>query len=108
LGELRLPVSPQILVSVTPGNLEVPVNAARHQQLLILLGALHQRVKPVPAPRWDNVLAGTLGCVLEQRGGLNLEESSVQKIVASHVGRDRAKQDVIKELGAAKIEVPML
>ena len=39
LGELRLPVGPQVLVPETAGDLEVPVVARDHQQLLVDLRA---------------------------------------------------------------------
>ena len=38
LGELRLPVGPEVLVPEAPGDLEVPVKPCQHQQLLVLLG----------------------------------------------------------------------
>ncbi len=34
LGELRLPVGPEVLVPEAPDELEVPLHAADHQQLL--------------------------------------------------------------------------
>jgi hypothetical protein len=44
LGELRLPVSPEVLVPVAPGNLVVALHPSDHEQLLEQLGALREGV----------------------------------------------------------------
>ena len=45
LSELRLPVRPQILVTETPRDLVVAVVPRTHQDLLVDLRRLRQRVK---------------------------------------------------------------
>jgi hypothetical protein len=45
LGELRLPVGPQILVPETAGQLEVPIEPRHHEKLLVELGRLRQRIE---------------------------------------------------------------
>ena len=45
LGELELPVGPQVLVAQAAGDLVVAVEAADHEQLLGQLRALRQRVE---------------------------------------------------------------
>ena len=45
LGELGLTVGAQVLVAVAAGDLEIAVKAGQHQDLLVELGALGQRIK---------------------------------------------------------------
>ncbi|CAB4869921.1 unannotated protein [freshwater metagenome] len=44
LGELRLTIRAEVLVAVAPGNLEVPLHAGHHEQLLEELRRLGQRI----------------------------------------------------------------
>ena len=45
LGELRLPVGPQVLVPETTGELEIAIEPRSHQDLLVYLRRLGQRVE---------------------------------------------------------------
>ncbi len=45
LGEFRLPVRPEILIPEAPCQLNVPIHACNHQQLLVDLGGLGQSIE---------------------------------------------------------------
>ena len=75
LGELELPVGPQVLVPQAAGDLVVAVHAGHHQQLLGQLGALGQDVaRPVVEPAGHGELAGPLGGGRPQQRRLDLDE----------------------------------
>ena len=76
LGELELPVGPQVLVPQAPGDLVVAVHAGHHQQLLGQLGALGQDVAATRGqPAGHGELAGPLGGRRPQQRRLHLDES---------------------------------
>ena len=60
LCELRLAISPEALVAVASGQLEVLVHPPSHQELLVLLGALGQGIELPRARAGHDKLPGTL------------------------------------------------
>jgi hypothetical protein len=76
LRELRLAVGSQVLVAEAAGDLEVPVEARDHEDLLVDLRALRERVELalVDAARHE-VVAGALRRGLGQDRRLDLEEA---------------------------------
>ena len=78
LGELRLPVGAQVLVAEAARDLEVAVEARHHQQLLVDLRRLRQRVElaRVHAARHE-IVARALGRRLGEDRRLDLEEAEV-------------------------------
>jgi len=81
LGELRLPVGPQILIPETAGNLEVLLRPRHHQELFKLLGRLRQRIElPGIQPRGHQILPGTFRCAFEENRGFNFQESLLIQI----------------------------
>ena len=75
LGELRLPVGPEVLVAVAPRDLEVLLQSGDHQQLLEQLRGLRQcvPVTRLQAHRHQEV-AGTFGRRARQGRRLHLHE----------------------------------
>ena len=83
LGELGLTVQPHVLVAEAFDDLEVAVVARDHEQLLVQLGALGQRVEAACVQtRGDHEVAGAAHGVLDQHGRLELDEALVGEIVA--------------------------
>ncbi len=76
LGELGLPVEPEVLVAEALDDLEVPVEAGDHEELLVELGALGERVElaGVEAAGDEEVPRAARG-VLAHEGRLELEEA---------------------------------
>ncbi len=76
LGELRLPVGPQVLVPEAAGHLVVFIHAAHHEQLLEDLRALGQGIEGARMhPAGHQVIPGALGGGLAQHGGFHLAEA---------------------------------
>ena len=87
LGELRLPVGAEVLVPVAAGDLEVPLHAGHHQQLLEQLRALRQRVPGAGRePRGHEEVARALGRRAGQRRRLDLEEAALEEHLAGDAG----------------------
>ena len=75
LGELELPVRPQVLVAEAAGDLEVAIEAGDHQQLLQQLRRLRQRVELARLePARHEEVACALGSRPREDGGFDLEE----------------------------------
>ena len=81
LGEIRLPVGPQILVPEAAGDLDVAVEAGDHEHLLEELGALGQGVE---APRMDSgrhqIIPGALRGAAGEDRGLDLYEAVLREV----------------------------
>src|SRR4029077_7732633 len=76
LGELRLAVTPEVLVPEAPGDLEIAVDTCDHQQLLELLGALRQGINRARLePRGDDEVPGALCRRLDEVLRLDLDEA---------------------------------
>ena len=75
LGELELPVGPQVLVAQATGDLVVAVDAGHHEQLFGQLRALGEHVTGTRAqPAGDSELTGPLRGGRPQQGRLHLYE----------------------------------
>ena len=78
LRELGLPVRPQVLVAEAPGDLEVPLEAGDHEDLLEQLRGLRQRVIASRMQTGGHeVVARPLWGGLRQHRRLDLEEASL-------------------------------
>ena len=75
LGELELPVGPEVLVAQAPGDLVVAVEAAHHEELLGQLRALGQDVEgTVVQPAGHGELPRSFGGGRPQERRLHLAE----------------------------------
>ncbi len=109
LGELRLPVGPEVLVAVAAGDLVVALHAADHQQLLEQLRRLRQRVPAAGLqPHRDQEVAGALRRGPGQRRGLDLQEVPLVQHGAGQLVGPRAQSHRRRRTTAAQVEVAVL
>ena len=96
LRELGLPVLTQILVAEAARDLEVAVEAGDHEQLLIELRRLRQRVElaRMHAARHE-IVARALGRGLREDRRLDLEEAPLAEIPPRHLHQPVAQHDVV-------------
>ena len=88
LGELRLTVGAQILVTEAADDLEIAVVAGHHQQLLEGLRRLRKGVELSRIhPGWHDKVAGSLRSGLDQVRSLDLHEVVGIEVVAHLVGK---------------------
>ena len=109
LGELGLAVGAEVLVAEAAGDLEVAVEAGDHQQLLVKLGRLGQRVEvPGMDPAGNQEVAGSLGRAAAEDRRLDLEEAlSVITCRMSWPAGGGAMKTVLHR-GPAEVEVAIL
>ena len=108
LRELRLAVGPQILVAEAPGDLEVPVVARDHEQLLVDLRRLRQRVELARVDAAGHeVVARPFGRGLGENRRLDLEKSAVAQVPARDLHEPVPQHQVLLQLGAPQVEVPV-
>ena len=106
LGELRLAVGAQVLVAVAAGDLEIAVEAGKHQQLLVQLRALRQRVEMAGLhAAGDQVIARAFGRRFDQGRGLDLAEMVFAEIAAHDLADLRALDDGLVHGRAAQVEI---
>ena len=109
LGELRLPVTARVLVTVTAGNLEVLVKARRHKELLVKLGRLGQRIElaRIQAGRHEVVARALRGRAYE--GGRLYLKKPPRRHPLPHRKRDLVPQpDAPLHTGRAQVKVAVL
>ena len=109
LGELRLPVGPEVLVPEAPGDLEVPVKPCQHQQLLVLLGGLGQGIElPRVDPGGHQVVPGPFGGGLGEDGGFNLQKALLVEVVPADLHDLVAQGDHPLHIRPAEVQVAVL
>ena len=106
LRELGLPVGAQILVAEAAGDLEIAVKARHHQQLLVELGRLGQRIElaGMHAAGYE-IVARALGRGLDEVGRLDVDKAVLRIVVTRDLGDLRAREDVLLDVGAAQVEI---
>ena len=106
LGELRLPVGAEVLVAEAASDLKVTIEPRHHQQLLIQLRRLGQRVEmPRVDPAGDQEVARPLGSAPTQDRGLDLEKSQVRHCPPHELGHTVSQNEDLLHGGAAQVEV---
>ncbi len=109
LGELGLPVGPEVLVAVAAGDLVITLHAGHHQQLLEQLRTLRQGVPGAgPQPGGNQEVPGALRGRAGHRRGLDLDELVVGEGFASHPVHRAAQSDRLGRGRSAQIEVAVL
>ncbi len=109
LGELRLPIRPEVLVPIAPGDLVVAFQAADHQQLLEQLRRLRQRVpRSRPQSSRDQEVARALRRRSSQRGRLDLDEVVPIQHLASRAIHPAAQAHRLGRSRSAQIEIAVL
>ena len=108
LGELRLPVGPQVLVSEASSHLIVLVDATHHQQLLKDLRGLGQSIEQaVVDPGGNQIVPGTLGGGLCQNRSLHREKTVGVQIVLGALLYPMAEFQPGNHVRAAQVQVPV-
>ena len=83
LRELRLPVGPQVFVAKAAGDLHVAVVAGDHQNLLVQLRRLRQRVeRAVVHAAGHQVVAGPFGRAAAEHRRFDVDEAVLVEVVA--------------------------
>ena len=109
LGKLRLTVRPEVLIPEAPSNLEIPVKAREHQQLLVLLGGLGQSVKLAGVdPGGHQIVPGPLGGGLGEDGGLNLQKAVLVKVVPADLHNLVPQGNGPLHVRAAQVQIAIL
>ena len=106
LRELRLAIETQVLVAEALDDLEVPLEARHHEQLLEQLRTLRQRVElPGVQPRGHEKVSRAAGRVLHEVRSLELEEAeAVQRLPGDGVHLAALHQRLLQR-SAAEVEV---
>jgi hypothetical protein len=95
LGEFRLAVGPEVLVTKAPRDLEIAVEPSHHEQLLVKLGRLGQREElPRMHPAGNQVVAGTLWSGLGKDRGFDLEEAVSVEVSAGGLHQPMAEDQI--------------
>src|SRR5207248_2777882 len=83
LSELRLAIRAKVFITKTFHDLEVPVHACHHENLLVRLRRLRQCVElsPVHAAR-DEVISRTLRGAFHQHRSFDLDKSEAVEIIS--------------------------
>ncbi len=101
----RQPVGARVLVAETGRDLEIAVEARHHQELLVLLRGLGQRVELARMdPRRHQEVACALRRGCRQDRGLKLKETLILHALAHGIDDRAAGHDVLMQLLAAKVE----
>ena len=103
------PVGARVLVAETRRDLEVAVEAGHHQELLVLLRRLRQRVELARMnPRRHQEVARALRRRRRQDRGLEFEEALLLHPLAHRIDDRAAGHDVLVQLLATKVEETVL
>ena len=109
LGELGLAVEAQVLVAEAAHDLEVPVEAGDHVELLEELRALGERVELARVePRGDEEVPRAPRRVLHHEGRLELEEALLGEVVPGEVVHPGPRHERLLQRGPAQVEVAVL
>ena len=108
LGELRLAVSPEVLVAEASDYLEIPVIACDHKKLLEGLRGLGQGIElsRVHAGRHHEVTC-TFRCGLDEIWRFYFKETFAVKVVAHLMRKPVAKLEGFPERVPAQVEIPV-
>src|SRR6267154_86924 len=106
LGELRLPVSAQVLIAEAADNLKIPVKARDHEDLLEQLRRLRQGIEVAGMhPAGDQVIPRALRGRSRHERGLDFKKTLVRQAL-SHRPRDlMAELKIPLHLLPAQIDV---
>ncbi|MCU5786542.1 hypothetical protein B27N_01545 [Alcanivorax marinus] len=109
LGELRLAVGAQVLVTETLGDLVVAVEAGHHQQLLEQLRRLGQREEAAGVgAAGHQIIAGAFRGGAGQDRRFHVHEALAFQMGAHRVGQPRAELEALQRLRTAQIQIAVL
>jgi hypothetical protein len=108
LRELRLPVGAQVFITEAAGDLEIAIEAAAHEQLLVDLRRLRQRIELARMhPTGHEVVTRPLRRGLREDGRFQLEIAVVGQIAPRQLQQPVPEHQVLLQLGATQIEIAM-
>ena len=106
LGELGLPVGAQVLVAEALHDLEVPIGAGDHQDLLEQLRRLRQREELTRVhAAGHQVVAGSLGRGLAQDRGLDLPEAFCVEVLPNRHRHAVPQAQVVLQARTTQVEI---
>jgi len=106
LRELRLTIGAQILIAEASRDLEIPVEARHHEELLVELRRLRQRVElPGVHAAGNQIVAGTLRRGLRENWRLDFQEPPGAELAARRLQQPVPKHQVALQLGATEVEI---
>ena len=109
LGELRLAVGAQVFVAEAARDLEVAVVAGHHQQLLVDLRGLRQRVELARMnPARHQVVTRAFGSGLGEDRRLDLQELQLGERAPGTLQQPMAQDEIAGQLRAPQVEHPVL
>ena len=103
------PIGTGIFIAETFCDLEIPLDSAHHQQLLVLLRGLRKRVK---APRKDSArheeFARSLRSALREQRRFDFEKPLRVEVVTSCLGDLMAHREIAHHLRAPQVQITVL
>ena len=106
LGEFGLPVGAKVFVAEAAGDLEIAVEARDHQELLVKLGRLGQRIEMAGMdPAGDQEVARSLGRAAAQDRRLDLEEAQLRHRAPHELRQPVAEDEDLLHRRPAQVEV---
>ncbi len=109
LGELRLPVGPEVLIPEAAAELIIAIQAGHHQELLEELGRLRQGEELSRLhPAGHQVVPGPLRRALGEDGRLDLDKALAVQELPGHLGGPVPEEDILHDAGASQVQVAVL
>ena len=106
LGEFRLAVGPKVLVAETARDLEIFLHSRGHEQLLVLLRGLRQRVeRPRVQPARHEEVARALRSAFAQDRRLDLPEPVGVEHIANSLNYAVTQTQIFRHARTAQVEV---
>ena len=106
LGELRLAIGAQIFVAETVRDLEIFFHPADHEELLVLLRRLRERVKLSRPKRLGTRKSRAPSGVLLERIGVSISRKPwLVEIIAGRLRDAMTNAQVARQLRAAQVEI---
>ena len=104
-----MPIEAQVFVAEAAGDLEIAVEPRDHEQLLVDLRRLRQRVTLARVhARRDEIVARALGCRLGEDRRFDLQEVELAECAPRSLQQPVAQDQVGLQLGPPQVEVAML
>src|SRR5438876_1130692 len=106
LRELRLAIGALVFVPVAADDLEIAIHAGHHEQLLVELGRLRQRIHVTRLqPAGDQEVASALWRAADQHGGFDLEEPFAVEEIADRFCHPMPQLQVAGHPRPAQVQV---
>ncbi len=101
-----LSVRAEVFVAKAGCDLVVPVATSNHEELFVELWALGECVEfSFVDSAWDDVIACSFGCGLDEEGCLYFEESLLVEVVACGHDNVVSRAEAVLHFWSAKVEV---